>query len=126
MIPDDAAVLMRKLFEGLTDRGIVTQVPVKHGATAYALEPDQILLTVPSEEDLRNGHNAVQCSVCGTMSFVTSAVVEQMLDAPCLRQTCQGIQERGVFEPQNYYRELCASTDGKRVVAKEHTSVLQD
>lgn len=126
VIPDDASVLIRKLFEGLADSGIVTEVAVKHGARAYALEPDQILLTVPSEEDLRAGQNAVQCSVCGTMSFGTSAVVEQMLDAPCLRQTCQGKQERGVFEPQNYYRELYASTDGKRVVAKEHTSVLQD
>jgi ATP-dependent helicase YprA (DUF1998 family) len=123
---DDGQVLIRRLLESLADRGIVTSVPVKNGATAYALDPEQILLAVPTDEGLKNGNYAVECSVCGTYSFGTPTVVEQMLGAPCLRPTCQGEQQAGVFEAENYYRRLYASTDGKRVVAREHTSLLSD
>lgn len=123
---DDASVLARKLFELLHEGGILMALKAEPGATAYALAPEQVMLAVPSDAGLRNGEHAVQCSVCGTMSFGTPLVVEQLLGAPCLRQTCKGFQERGVFDPKNYYRQLYASTDGKRVVAKEHTSVLKD
>lgn len=123
---DDGQVLIRRLFESLSDRGIVTAVPVKNGSTAYGLDPEQILLAVPTDQGLEQGDYAVECSVCGTYSFGTPTVVEQMVDAPCLRPTCQGKQKAGTVKADNYYRRLYSSTDGKRVVAREHTSVLTD
>ena len=66
------------------------------------------------------GDNLLTCNVCRTEQPGTATVVAQLDGAPCLLVRCPGTLHR---EPRtdNYYRRLYASTDMRRIVAREHT-----
>ena len=71
------------------------------------------------------GHNLLTCNVCRTEQPGTATVVAQLDGAPCLLVRCPGTLHR---EPRtdNYYRRLYASADMRRIVAREHTSLVPD
>ena len=65
------------------------------------------------------------CTVCRTQQPGTATVVGQLDGAPCMLVRCPGRLRREP-RPDNYYRRLYASTDMRRIVAREHTGLLDD
>ncbi|MGG5753654.1 DEAD/DEAH box helicase [Zafaria sp. Z1313] len=124
--PDDAGYLARELFEDLARTGILKEHATDQGARAYSINPDRILLTTPEDDALRGKRHAVECEVCRTRSFGTETVIDQLDGAPCLQLKCGGRAARVEVQPENFYRRMYAELDGKRVVAREHTSLLDD
>lgn len=119
----DASHLITNLFEALDEEGIISSLGRPSGAV-YAIEPEQILLSVPTDEELENKRCTLICSICQTTTFGTARVIDELEGAPCLQNRCEGQLERTRFEPNNYYRGLYESKVAKRVVAREHTSLL--
>lgn len=124
--PDDAPALIRRLFQILADHGTVTALSTDRSATAYALIPEQILISVPTAAGLASGTYTLGCSVCMTQTFGTSSVADQLDGAPCLQASCSGSLRRIKATDGNYYRELYSSSQARRVVAREHSSLLAE
>jgi ATP-dependent helicase YprA (DUF1998 family) len=122
--PDDAGHLARELFEELARLGVLAEHPTDQGARAYSIPPDRLYLSIPTDENLHDKRNTLECEVCRTRTFGSAQVVDQMEGAPCHQAKCAGRLARASTTPENYYRQMYADTDGKRVVAREHTSLL--
>lgn len=117
-----AGHLMKPLFTALADAGITNTVPVsEHGRTSaetYGLEPDRVVMSrVPAPAQV------LRCSTCGEPITGISSVLESFADGPCTTFRCTG-QLRWATQRDSYYRTLY-SGDMRRVIAREHTSLLQ-
>ncbi|VEI51279.1 DEAD/DEAH box helicase [Kocuria rosea] len=115
----DGAHLAKKLLEELARVSVVQSSTTKNEATVYSIPPKHIL--VCSADVPRH----LVCTVCRVQTPGTDTVVGQLDGAPCLQNTCPGRLESRAIEP-NYYRSLYRSSDLRRVVAREHTSLLKD
>lgn len=121
--PFDGGFLARSLFAVLADERILSTVTTEKGLTAYQLSEDGVRVGAPTLEDLEAGRHLLVCSVCQTQNPGTAAVVDQLDGAPCLLSRCPGTLHRG-YKTDNFYRSLYNRSEMKRVVAREHTSLL--
>ncbi|MFE6864516.1 DEAD/DEAH box helicase [Nocardia sp. NPDC057668] len=119
----DGGFLARSLFAVLAEQRIVGTAPTEQGHTVYRLSPDAILVGAPDEEDLESALHLVVCDVCQTPNPGSAAVVDQLDGAPCLLDRCPGVLHRAPRK-NNFYRRLYNESEMKRVVAREHTSLL--
>ncbi|STX07479.1 DEAD/DEAH box helicase [Kocuria rosea] len=115
----DGAFLAKNLLAELHTELILQASTTKNGATVYSIPPGRVLLR--STESPRH----LVCEVCRVQTPGSDTVVDQLDGAPCLQNTCPGTLEAQEIEP-NYYRNLYSSSDLRRVVAREHTSLLKD
>lgn len=119
----DGGTLAVRLLEQLATSGTITVTISASAARIYALQPSAIVLTPTREEDLEARRHTLECDVCRTVVPGSVAVIDQLEDGPCTVVRCAGRlrrQPRG----ENYYRKLYRSTDMRRIVAREHTSLL--
>ncbi|MFJ4657958.1 DEAD/DEAH box helicase [Nocardia sp. NPDC088792] len=121
--PFEGGFLARTLFAVLAEQRILSAVSTERDLTAYQLSEDAILVGVPEFDDLIESRHLLVCDVCQTPNPGTIAVVDQLDGAPCLLVRCPGTLRRGPRK-QNFYRRLYDSSEMKRVVAREHTSLL--
>ncbi|QSB16871.1 DEAD/DEAH box helicase [Natronosporangium hydrolyticum] len=121
----DGGRLARLLFDRLARDGVLTTTTSDSGATIYAVPASGIVVTPTVEADLTAGRHLLVCDTCRATTPGTVAAVGQLTGAPCLHVRCRG---RLRTEPlaDNFYRRLYASPDMRRVVAREHTSMLDD
>lgn len=122
----DAGYLAKALFDEMVGENLLDVTRSETGADVYALSPDRLLLSVPDGKALEAGEHTLKCSVCEGLTFGTHTVVRQLEGAPCLMVRCPGYLASSPVKRSNFYRELYASTNGKRVVAHEHSSLLDD
>lgn len=120
---------IRDLFGLLVHHGIATEHASSRSAKIWALPPDNVVVhdvadaggpdgpTVPSE---------LRCRECSTRHYVPPADVARWVDKPCLRYRCLGTYGSGVIRAGNYYRRLYRAGSIRRVVAAEHTGLLDD
>ncbi|MEK8226468.1 helicase-related protein [Oerskovia sp. M15] len=121
----DGAVLARLLFQHLERRGVVGAQTSTSGAQTFHLQPRDVVVQAAQLADLEGGRLALECDVCRTVTHGTERVVDQLDGAGCLVARCSGTQHR--FQVRdNFYRDMYASHDVRRVVAREHTSLLDD
>lgn len=121
--PSDGSLLARSLFSVLAEQRILTAELTESGLTAYGLSAASITVAAPTDENLAAGQHLLVCSVCQTPTPGTATVVDELDGAPCLLVRCPGILARAP-KTQNFYRRLYDSSEMKRVVAREHTSLL--
>ncbi|WP_084637145.1 DEAD/DEAH box helicase [Neomicrococcus aestuarii] len=126
VIPEDTGYLVRELFEELARSGVLKEHVTELGAKAYSLPPERILLTAPDDGSLREKKHGLVCDTCKTRTVGTAALVDQLDGAPCLQIKCGGRNHRVALDPASFYRTMYAEPEGKRVVAREHTSLLDD
>lgn len=119
----DGSFLARSLFSVLAEQRVLAAVLTESGLTAYALPAGAVVVSAPAEEDLAAGRNLLVCSVCQTLTPGSVAVVDELDGAPCLLVRCPGTLARAP-KTQNFYRRLYDTAEMKRVVAREHTSLL--
>lgn len=124
---DEASYLSRDLFEELAELGILNRTLTNVGARVYSLSPSRIMLSRPNDEGLSSARHMLRCATCLTDTFGSAKVVEQLEGAKCLQSKCEGtLVRQAPNEVKNYYRIMYSQPDGKRVVSREHTSLLDD
>ncbi len=121
--PFEGAFLARSLFTVLADERVVTTVSTEKSLTAYELSEDGVLVGTPADRDLAAGRHLLVCDVCQTNNPGSITVVDQLDGAPCMLTRCPGTLHRAVKQ-DNFYRRLYDGSEMKRVVAREHTSLL--
>ena len=123
--PADGGRLVRLLLERLAKDDILLATPTQSGATVFALPPSAIVVSPTDSSDLAAGRNMLACTLCRALTPGTPTVVAQLEGAPCLAVRCKGRLTRMPMT-DGFYRRLYSSTDMRRVVAREHTSLLDD
>jgi ATP-dependent helicase YprA (DUF1998 family) len=119
------ARLARLLLERLAQADILHTAPTNGGGTVFMIPASSVVISPTSLAEMAVGGNLLICTVCHTQQPGTGTVVAQLDGAPCLYVRCPGRLKRAP-RPDNYYRSLYASTDMRRIVAREHTGLLSD
>jgi ATP-dependent helicase YprA (DUF1998 family) len=119
------ARLAKALLERLARDGILQSSATKSGGTVFAIPNGSVVVAPAALERLQAGDYLLECTVCRNHYPGTATVVDQLAGAPCLLVRCPGRLRRSK-QDDNYYRRLYASGDPRRVVAREHSSLLDD
>lgn len=124
--PSEGAALALTLLEQLATLDIVNIVNTDSGGKVYEL-PQRGILVGPIDDDrYRHGSNLLTCDVCRSAVPGTDRVVDELEGQPCFVVRCNGKLARTGGRPENFYRRLYQASDVTRVVAREHTSLLED
>ena len=115
--------LARLLIERLAREGLLTTTPSASGAVVYALPPSAVVVTPAADSSI--DRPALTCDTCGVLTPGSATVVEQLAGAPCFVLRCRGTLTRSLLS-DNFYRRLYGSRDMRRIVAREHTGLLDD
>ena len=123
--PTDGVRLTSALLAELERTGLLRSHPVSGGAaTAYMLPPSAIVVQPVSF----NGRGAepvrLECDVCRNPVTGTTDAVLQLNGGPCVSARCPGHLTLLHIDDENYYRTLYDKGSMRRVVAREHTSLL--
>ena len=119
------ARLARHLLEGLARAEVLHTVSTEGGGTVFTIPASSVVVSPASVEKMLAGRHLLSCTVCRTQQPGTAMVVGQLDGAPCMLMRCPGRLRREP-RPDNYYRRLYASTDMRRIVAREHTGLVED
>ncbi|MGP5022254.1 DEAD/DEAH box helicase [Glutamicibacter arilaitensis] len=120
----ESGYLAKTLIQVLVEDGVLGSSTTGSGAHVYWLDPEKIVLGTPHLEDVVSGQHVLACNTCKAITPGSRAVIDQLESGPCLLVRCSGKLVRHQGEDRNYYRDLYASKQTKRVVAREHTSLL--
>ena len=123
--PHDGARLARLLLERLAHDGVLTATTSQSKAAVYAIPAAGVVVAPTTVEDLAGGRNLLVCGTCRAVVTGTPTTVAQLDGAPCMLIRCRGVLAPAPLA-DNFYRRLYASPDMRRVVAREHTSLLDD
>jgi ATP-dependent helicase YprA (DUF1998 family) len=123
--PRDGGLITGTFLARAAREGWLTESTTDSGAHVYRIPPAGVLVHVPDDSALRHGLHALRCHVCRTVTPGSATTVDDLDGAACLRQGCPGRLSRLDLD-DDYYRRLYASSDMRRVVAREHTSLLPD
>ncbi|ERG63195.1 hypothetical protein L332_01830 [Agrococcus pavilionensis RW1] len=116
----DGALLTARLLEELEAEDLLDGTPVGSAARAYALQPHRIRVAARQlGEQL-----GLRCDVCNAPSPLGAKVAQALESGPCFAARCPGRLRPMPTEP-NFYRELYSDGDVRRVVAREHTGLLE-
>lgn len=124
--PVEGAVLARLLLKRLAAHDVVVATSNTAGAEVYALPQTAVVVQVVRTQDLVDGQHLLVCPVCQARVPGSATVVQQLDGAPCLVTRCSGHLERSSGDPDNFYRRFFGSHEVQRVIAREHTSLLDD
>ncbi|WP_432560415.1 DEAD/DEAH box helicase [Granulicoccus sp. GXG6511] len=124
-VPRPAGATLSKLLLGqLARAGVLRELPTRTG-TAYAIPPAHVLVQPTQLDDLEAARHLLRCDTCHAETAGTVTVIDQLAGAPCTHDRCPG-RLRCAAGEDNYYRRLYGATDMRRVVAREHSSMLDD
>ncbi|MFY9189921.1 MAG: DEAD/DEAH box helicase [Lawsonella sp.] len=118
----DAPTYTRSLLHILSEKGVLNTHTTKSGATVYSLKPADILVTsTPSGQPAE----VLECDTCGSIYPAGDRSLSQLDGAPCHAPDCIGTLHRAITEP-NFYQDFYNSKHSQRVIAHEHTSLLDN
>jgi ATP-dependent helicase YprA (DUF1998 family) len=121
----DGAKLARLLLQRLAHLDVVAPVASASGAQIYQLSPSSIVVAEARIADLEAGRHQLCCYTCQTLTPASATTVGQLDGAPCLVGRCAG-RLTPAARGDNFYRNLYASPDMRRVIAREHTGLIPD
>ncbi len=123
--PTDGVRLTSALLAELERTGLLRSHPVSGGAaTAYLLPPSSIVIEPVDGAALARGDVRLECDVCRNPVTGTPDAIGQLRDGPCVSARCPGTLVSAASAAENYYRTLYDKGSMRRVVAREHTSLL--
>ena len=88
-----------------------------HTLHAWLIEPDQVTVTTET--------TGLECSRCGRREIALAQNAEVAVGSPCTRIGCAGHLEEKAFEPRPALRRALQSDRNHRIVAREHTGILE-
>ena len=122
----EGGVLARLLLKRLAAADVLTVTSNKGGAEVYGIPPSSVILEPIDDAALAGGGRLLSCPVCQGQVPGTAIVIGQLDGAPCLVTRCDGLLARAAGEPANFYRRFFSSHEVQRVIAREHTGLLDD
>lgn len=124
--PSEGASLALALLDQLASLDIINVVNTNSGGKLYELPQRGILVGPVADDGYRSGNYLLACDVCRSAVPGTDRVVDELENQPCFVVRCTGALTRTSGRPENFYRRLYQASDVTRVVASEHTSLLDD
>lgn len=121
---DHAPQLLRFLCMALEEEGVLREHSTKQGGTVYSINQDRVLLSSTTDEELEGGALNLECDICKATNVLPGAVAAQLKGAPCMSSGCDGHLQPTRGDAHNYYRNFYRSPYPKRVVSREHSSLL--
>lgn len=121
-----ASTLMRALFGALEDAGIVTGRAIAGGGAAdrvFAIPTHRIM--VAATTDTQTSQVMLRCEVCHTRHAAGPDSVRELDGGPCLVGRCDGYLSVEPIDPDNFYRQMYTGGQMERVIAKEHTALVE-
>ena len=115
----DAYRYVLALFNALVADGALERLDGKAGNSVWWVPPHRVLVAPTDGVAPR-----LRCSACSTIVPGPRLVLDELVDAPCLRDRCPGTFREEAGEPRDYYRELYRRGEVRRIIAREHTSLL--
>src|SRR5690625_5298732 len=119
-----AATLSAALFRQLAKADVLGTRTGESGGVTYHLKPELIEVAAATRENAWEKRLVVACRVCGAATRGRPEFIDLLADGPCLVNRCEGRLERQ-RRGENYYQRMYAARDPRRVVAHEHTSLLE-
>ena len=126
-LPLDAARdLLPKAFDALSDSAgsPLRRTTSASGSAIYGLAPEAIVLSPGTDDEAKTGLLRLGCSECDHVQPVSAARAVQWQGSPCPRMRCGGRLHPVELDPGNFYRGLYRSGRLRRIVATEHTGLL--
>ncbi|WP_299449206.1 DEAD/DEAH box helicase [uncultured Serinicoccus sp.] len=123
--PQHGAKLAERLLAALAAQDVLTTTETQSRGTAYGIAPGNVVIEAAGEGDFAAGRTLLVCDLCRDHVPASPEVVGQLDGAPCTVVRCTG-RLRATARDDNFYRRLYASVDMRRVVAREHTGLLED
>jgi ATP-dependent helicase YprA (DUF1998 family) len=114
----DASRYVRTLLDALHASGVLTTVAADGGTTVWQIPAARVRLARTSGVP-----RVLRCTVCATRFPGPELVLGELDGAPCQRDRCAGSYAMEQSE-RDYYRELYRGGQVRRIVAREHTSLL--
>src|SRR4029077_15369360 len=105
----------------LRHRGVIGDVTSSSGAQTFHLPVTSIVARPVTDAELAAGTISVSRSICRDTVHGPPELIAQLDAAPCLVGRCDGTLRAHRLD-DNFYRQMYAATDIRRVVAREHTS----
>lgn len=124
--PNEGAALAHALLDQLASRDIINVVNTNSGGKVYELPQRGILVGPVDDDGYQRGNYLLTCDVCRSAVPGTQRVVDELNNQPCFVVRCTGKMVRTGGSPDNFYRRLYEASDVTRVVAREHTSLLDN
>lgn len=121
----DGVRLTSALLVELERTGLLRSQSVSGGAaTAYLLPPSAIVVQPVGSHGRGAEPVRLECDVCRNPVTGTTDAVLQLNGGPCVSARCPGHLTLAHIDDENYYRGLYDKGSMRRVVAREHTSLL--
>ena len=121
-----AGTLMRALLGALEDAGILTGRAIAGGGAServFAIPAHRI--TVAATGDRQTDRVMLRCDVCHTRHAAGPDSVRELDGGPCLVGRCAGRLSVEAIDPDNFYRQMYTGGRMERVIAREHTSLVE-
>lgn len=122
----EGGVLARLLLKRLAAADVLSVSSNKGGAEVFAIPPSAVIVEPVGEAALVGEERLLICPVCQGQVPGTAVVVDQLDGAPCVVTRCDGRLGRAGGDPTNFYRRFFSSHEVQRVIAREHTGLLDD
>ncbi|MDO4911307.1 MAG: DEAD/DEAH box helicase [Corynebacterium sp.] len=123
-----AQSMLKTLVATLINTGVLDYVEVQptskadaqHKRGTVGIPMDNIRIRLADErEELGN----VQCDTCKQIVPITGHAAAQLEGAPCFQPNCPGHFEIYII-PNNFYKALYSASKRTRIIAREHSSVI--
>ncbi|MDQ2709011.1 MAG: heavy metal resistance protein CzcA [Actinomycetota bacterium] len=114
----DAPRFVRELLEAFTQEGVLDSICAAGGTMVWQIPPRLVRLARTD-----GAPRLLRCAVCATRLPGPELVLRELDGAPCQRDRCSGnyaVERSG----HDYYRDLYRGGEVRRIVAREHTSLL--
>ena len=122
----EGAMLTRELLANLERKNLIESYSIAAGsATAYGLLPDSIIVEPVARTAEAGQSTHLECDICGNPFTSTADVTELLCGGPCMSGRCPGILDYAAGHETNFYRTLYSDGNMRRVVASEHTGLLE-
>lgn len=122
----EGSALTASLLTSLAKDGLLHAMTIATGSTTvYAIPPASVIVSPVTDADLADGRTRLVCDVCQNPITGLPSAVSALRDGPCMSARCPGTL-RTAQTRQNYYRGLYDEGQMRRVVAREHTGLLDD
>lgn len=119
-----AARFVVELFEKLSERGVLTKHRTDSKGSIFSIPSSGIELQPVPPKELLEGERSLRCDVCHDVHSGTAETIKELAGSPCMILRCQGTLEP-LQQLTNFYRELYRDANPRRVIAHEHTSLLE-
>lgn len=121
--PNHGAALVRQLLDAMTRSGVLESRTSRSGAVMYGIPATHVVVRRLDDQDLARDLLLV-CNTCATQWPGDEEIVQHLVGGPCLTTRCHGTLVGQTRNATSFYRHLYAQGDMRRIVAREHTSLL--